>query len=87
MMTKSELKELLQKNIVNVTFKKVNGETRVLKSTLKSDMLPKIDIVESIETKPKKPESDSVVACWDIENQGWRSFRVDSVTEIEVIES
>jgi len=33
-------------------------------------------------TDREKVASDSNISVWDIENQGWRSFRVDSVISI-----
>jgi hypothetical protein len=30
----------------------------------------------------KRPENPDVLAVWDMDNNGWRSFRIDSVKEI-----
>lgn len=85
-MNKVELLDLLHNNVVNITFTKINGDVRILKSTLKSDLLPKVEVVEGVEKKVRV-ESDNNISAWDIENEGWRSFRVDSVTAVEIIEN
>ena len=68
------LKELLKTSIVDVVFRKLNGEKRVLKCTLYHSYLPVTDgpIKES-------KENDTSLAVWDLEANGWRSFRYDSV--------
>ena len=68
------LKELLKSNIVDVVFRKLNGEKRELKCTLFPSYLPVTDgpIKES-------KENDTSLAVWDLESNGWRSFRYDSV--------
>jgi len=45
--------------------------------TLKSDLLPaQTDIEEAVQKKTPNPD---VLAVWDVEAQGWRSFRYDSI--------
>lgn len=76
---KNELTDLLRKTICKVTFKKVNGDTRVMHCTLnESELPPQIDLEEHIQKK--KPNED-VLAVWDVESKGWRSFRWDSIIE------
>jgi len=78
-MTKDEMLDALKSSVVLVDFTKVSGERRVLKCTLKTDVIP-----------PKKEGSttsrisDDVIAAWDIDNNGWRSFRIDSVNSFSV---
>ena len=48
------LVEGLKKNVMRVTFTKVNGE--------------------------------ETLSVWDLDNDGWRSFRLDSIKEMKVIE-
>lgn len=92
-MTKVELTELLYNNVANITFTKLNGEVRVLKGTLKSEFLPKKEIIEEIaiesivEKKERKATNENVVVVYDIEKGGYRSFRVDSVTLVEIVEN
>jgi hypothetical protein len=32
-----------------------------------------------------RAENDEVLAVWDLDNLGWRSFRLDSINTIEYI--
>ena len=77
--TRNELIKLLQKEIVEVTFTKLNGDERIMPCTL----------VESFFPDPKKEatqKNDKVVAVWAIESKGFRSFRYDRVKSIKVLE-
>ena len=92
-MNKLELINLLHNNVANITFTKVNGDVRTLKGTLMESIVPKKEmdpggvVVETIvETQARKATNENVVVVWDIENDGYRSFRVDSVTAVEIIE-
>jgi hypothetical protein len=93
-MNKLELINLLHNNVANITFTKVNGDVRTLKGTLMESIVPKKEMdpagvgVETIvETQARKATNENVVVVWDIENDGYRSFRVDSVTAVEIIEN
>jgi hypothetical protein len=78
MMTKYEMVEKLKDGIVTVVFEKVDGSTRTMKGTLLGEYLPQ---KEYDPNKPERAVSDESVSVWDIEKNGWRSFRVDSVKE------
>ena len=76
---KNALTSLLHETICKVTFKKVNGDTRVMHCTLNESELPsQIDVEEHIQ---KKKPNENVLAVWDVEAKGWRSFRWDSIIE------
>jgi len=71
------LKNALHEGIVEVVFIKKDGTERKLKCTLKADLLPaQTDLEEAVQKKTPNPD---VLAVWDLENEGWRSFRYDSV--------
>lgn len=73
------LRGLLQNEEVKITFTKKDGTEREMLCTLVSDKIPS-------EQSPKntgKAQSDEAIAVFDLENEGWRSFRWDSVTKIE----
>ena len=71
------LKKTLFENVVNVLFVKKDGTERKLICTLKPDLLPvQTDLEEAVQKKTPNP---NVLAVWDIENKGWRSFRYDSI--------
>ena len=66
---------LLESEIVEITFIKKDGTDRVMKCTLQEDYLP-----ETVGSD--KERNNEVLAVFDIENEGWRSFRWDSVKQI-----
>jgi len=71
------LKKALFENVVNVLFLKKDGTERKMTCTLKPDLLPaQTDLEEAVQKKTPNPD---VLAVWDLENEGWRSFRYDSV--------
>lgn len=76
---KEELINFLKDAICEVTFQKVNGDTRIMKCTLnESELPPQVDVEEHIQ---KKTPNENVLAVWDVESKGWRSFRWDSIIE------
>ncbi len=80
-MTKREaLVKSLQKNVMSVVFTKVNGEERTMNCTLSEYILP-----ETTSESTKKENLD-VLAVWDIDKDAWRSFRLDSIKDLKVIE-
>lgn len=79
---KEQLKNLLRENVLSVVFVKKDGSERVMECTLKPDLLP------AHETNTDSPidfpvqmraENPDVIQVYDLENNGWRSFRVESV--------
>ena len=66
---------LLEDQPVEIIFTKKDGTERTMKCTLQEKYLP-----ETVGTG--KPKSDEVLAVFDLEKEGWRSFRWDSIKEI-----
>lgn len=81
-MTREEIQNALRENIATVTFNKVDGSVRVMRCTLKPELLPATPVKES---KQEKQLNLAVLAVYDLEAKGWRSFRIDSVTNVEVV--
>lgn len=77
---KSELKRLLAKGPVYVTFTKGNGEERVMRCTTNEFDIPLEKLPKG--TGPK--HTDEVQRVFDLDKQEWRSFRWDAVTLFEV---
>jgi hypothetical protein len=69
----------LSTGVVRLSFKKKDGETREMLCTLNDDLLPK----KEVEAKERKKNPD-VLAVWDCEKEGWRSFRIDSIITWDV---
>jgi len=83
-MNRQEMISALKEDVCRVTFKKVNGDTRLMYCTLKSDFLPENDrMINEAGFEPTKQVNEKVLAVWDIDVKGWRSFRVDSVTHFD----
>lgn len=79
-MEKSKIIDMLHNETVNIAFTKVNGEERIMHCTLQEDLLPQqVDIEEAVQRKKPNPD---VLAVWDVEAKGWRSFRWDSLKTV-----
>jgi predicted secreted protein len=81
MWNKEELQADLREGIYTIVFEKVNGEERTMKCTLHSDYLPPL-LTEGDEVPTTKKENPNVIAVWDMEKDGWRSMRVDSIKTV-----
>jgi hypothetical protein len=77
----------LVSNVVEVTFTKVNGETRIMRCTLDPNHLPSNYNKQHLEEMHQKPENLNTIAAWDIQANGWRSFRVENVEYAQIIDS
>ena len=69
----------LRQYVIEVTFTKVNGEQRNMRCTLRPDLLPPGYAQDITEEKTFHQTNPDVIAAWDVQKGGWRSFRVDSV--------
>jgi hypothetical protein len=77
----------LRENVIEVTFNKVNGDQRLMRCTLKPNLLPESYQKDEIEEKKFHRENENVISAWDVQKSGWRSFRIDSVTYVQVIDN
>lgn len=84
--TKEALLEMLKTNVVEVTFTKLNGDERVMPCTLIPSMLPPPRKEDPLTQKKVREVSDKVVAVWAVESKGFRSFRYDRVTKVEILD-
>lgn len=80
MFDKFDLIGNLTKQIANVTFTKADGSIRNMRCTLMREYLP---IAEETTAHVPRRQNDEVLAVWDLDNQGWRSFRLDSIQKVE----
>ena len=76
---KDWLRTLLHEGIVGITFIKKDGSERLMQCTLAESKIPS----EFAPKGSEKAKSDEVLPVFDVENDGWRSFRWDSITKIE----
>ena len=86
---KKWLKECLKSEVVKITFTKKDGSDRTMSCTLKTDLIPKKEVVESVEKedvelklKKTKKVNDNVLPVFDVDEQEWRSFRWNSIKSI-----
>lgn len=79
------LLEDLKRGVVEVQFTKVDGTPRIMRCTLMPQLLPpNHNPMEEHEFHVKNP---NVIAVWDTQNKGWRSFRVDSIEYTQFLDT
>jgi len=81
--TKESIRSLLKNDVLEVVFIKTDGSVREMRCTLQEKFVEAYDK----KTDKVKPENDSTVSVWDLDNSGWRSFRVDSIQSVSIVES
>lgn len=89
-MQKYDREQILQdmkNNVLSVHFTKVDGTAREMRCTLMPMYLPPNYDPKHLDEEHKKPEREGVIACWDVLNNGWRSFRVDNVNYVQVLDA
>tara|TARA_B110000908_G_scaffold64756_1_gene78712 strand:+ start:321 stop:707 length:387 start_codon:yes stop_codon:yes gene_type:complete len=84
--TRIDLKNQLEQNVMVVDFTKLNGDKRVMTCTLREDMKPVATKVDPMSTKKVREVSDAVVSVWDVNAEGWRSFRYDRINSVDITE-
>ena len=84
--TKSDLKLLVEQNVLVIDFNKLNGDKRVMTCTLREDMKPAATKTDTMSQKKVREISDAVVSVWDLTAQAWRSFRYDRMNNAEIVE-
>ena len=72
--TKEFIWNKLNEGVISVLFTKKDGTERLMECTLHEDYVPEI--------KGTKAINPDVIAVYDIEAEGWRSFRWDSINEV-----
>ena len=76
--SKSNLVNMLQGGIVQVKFTKKDGTERIMRCTLAEGIV----IPHEKKTDRDKSINEDTLSVWDVDNNGWRSFRLDSILEI-----
>ena len=83
MFTRDGLVDMLRSNVVVVTFMKVNGDERVMTCTLQASYIPNAPTQKGELVMENKSNSNTV-SVWDVNANGWRSFRVENVKSISM---
>ena len=74
------LVDLLHTNEISLTFTKKDGTDRVMNATLMESRVVKYQK----KTEREKELNEEIVAVFDLDKQEWRSFRLDSVKNIQL---
>jgi hypothetical protein len=77
----NEVKSFLVEGVCRIQFQKKDGSTRVLMGTLEPSYFQDDT---SLTSTQRKPTANTVLAVWDTENEGWRSFIWDNLISVEV---
>ena len=76
--TRDQLVNQLMNETLVVTFRKLDGDQRVMTCTKSFDIIP-----EEHKPKTEKQPKQGTVTVWDVNAKGWRSFRYDRVKKFE----
>jgi hypothetical protein len=68
---------MLEQSVVEVTFTKKDGTERVMNCTLLEDYLPET-------TGAGRSAGSDALAVFDVDADGWRSFRWDSIKTVKL---
>jgi hypothetical protein len=77
----TKLKNILQQGACNIVFTKVDGTERTMCCTLDASRIPAAPLAENKKTKTANPQTLSV---WSINDNSWRSFRIDNLIAIHL---
>ena len=78
------LKSVLRDSIATVVFVKSDGTERTMKCTLDSKIVPQKVYETKRINEQIRAVSDEVLPVYDVEAEGWRSFRWDSIKSVTV---
>lgn len=81
--TRDGLIDLLRHNVVSVTFTKVNGDERVMSCTLQPSFIPNAPTHNGELVVEGKSTSNNI-SVWDVNANGWRSFRIANIKNVSV---
>lgn len=73
------IKSHLKMGPVKVTFTKKDGTERVMNCSLQEGVV----VPHEKTTERVKEENPEVLSVWDLDKSAWRSFRLDSIKNIE----
>lgn len=80
---KSQLLTTLQFYNVTITFKKINGEIRIMNCTLCKNVIPLASKEDPLSQKKIRDISPEVLTVWDIDKKDWRSIRWINIVKVE----
>ena len=81
--TKEEIRNYLRGGIMQVQFTKVDGTARTMLCTLNEQYIPEEKMPSATVDISEVVYDENVMRVFDIQADGWRSFRVASVYSVE----
>ena len=85
MMNKEEMMQALQNGLSEVTFNKINGDVRVMTCTLDDTIIPADFLPKTSAMLDAVEVPQTIIKTYDVNAEGWRSFRVENVTNFKTI--
>lgn len=82
-MNKDLLIEKLKNGTVLLAFVKRDGSNRIMRATLSDAIIPHQTRDSGSNKASEKKSNPAVIPLWDIEAEGWRSVRVDSLLSVD----
>ena len=82
MLSRDDIKTILQLSVATVIFTKTDGARRAILCTLREDQLPVVE--DADEPKKVRKPNLNVLPVWDVDEGAWKSFRIDSVESISI---
>ena len=82
-LTHEEYIDKLKRGVFEVTFNKINGEQRIMNCTLHPRVIPKATKKDPLSETKVREVNTKVVSVLDVKAEGWRSFRVENVTDFK----
>jgi hypothetical protein len=76
----AQLTDLLRNAQITVAFTKTDGSERHMRCTLQDRYLPELNAPAA----PREPKTNHNFVVWDLDEAGWRSFRVGSVISVSI---
>ena len=78
-MDRSEMIEQLLERDCRVIFRKLNGESRDMICTLRSDVIPAATKADPLTQTKVREVNEATIVAWDVKKGAFRSFRVENV--------
>lgn len=75
---RQEILEALSEGVVDLQFKKVNGDLRNMRATRSPALIPE---EKHPKTEDKREQNETIVVLFDLEVNDWRSFRIENLVE------
>jgi hypothetical protein len=79
----------LRNGVIEVTFEKDNGQTRVLRCTLLMALMPQKyqeKLEEQTNEQTYHQQNQDTIRAWDVDNKGWRSFKIEAIKYVQSLD-